>query len=166
MRSWQCMGTVVLLALSGAAALAHHGRVQEHLLKADITSFGRYAGTGGGFVRTAGHAAVRGQERLLETTEHIALRIGERFGFCFEVSGFLEDGEADLQKIVTYPAVLAGGRTVEGFVQEVELAVVGGRAAGCIGHGLDSAQDLIPGRWTIALGAGETTLATRTFELR
>lgn len=166
MRSWTGMSIVVLLALSAAVALAHHGRVQEHLLKADITSFGRYADTGGGFVRTAGHAPVRGQEKLLETTEIVPLRVGERFGFCFEVGGFLEDGEADLQKIVTHPEVVLDGRKVEGFVQEVELEVAGGRATGCIGHTLDSAEDLIPGRWTVALGAGETTLAARKFELR
>jgi hypothetical protein len=157
---------LVLFVSSFGAALAHHGRVQEHLLNAEITSFGRYAGTGGGFVRTAGHAPVRGQDPLLETTGQIPLRTGERFGFCFEVRGFVEDGEADLQKIVTHPAIKVSGRTVDGFVQEVELEVVAGRAAGCIGHALDSAQDLIAGRWTIALGAGETTLVERSFELR
>ncbi|MGH8629735.1 MAG: DUF3859 domain-containing protein [Burkholderiales bacterium] len=140
--------------------------MQEHLLKAEITSFGRYVDTGGGFIRTAGHAPVRAQEKLLETTGLVPLRIGERFGFCFEVSGFLEDGEVDLQKIVTHPAVAVGGHTVEGFAQEVELEVSAGRAAGCIGHSLDSGQDLVSGRWTVALGAGETTLAERSFELR
>jgi hypothetical protein len=156
----------IFLAAASGLALAHHGRVQEHLLKAEITSFGRYAGTGGGFIRTAGHAPVSGGERLLKTTDRIPLRIGERFGFCFEVSGFLEDGEVDLQKIVTHPVANIGGRAVDGFVQEVELKVAGGKATGCIGHALDSEPDLIAGRWTIALGAGETTLAERSFELR
>jgi len=153
---------VILLATSGLA-LAHHGRVQEHLLKAEVSSFGRYAGTGGGFIRTAGHSA---DDRLVETTDRIPLRIGERFGFCFEVTGFLEDGEVDLQKIVTHPSAQSGERKFEGFVQEVELQVVGGKAAGCIGHSLESERDLIAGRWTIALGAGETTLLERSFELR
>lgn len=157
---------VSALLVTTGVALAHHGRVQEHLLKAEVTSFGRYADTGGGFIRTAGHAQVHGQDRLLEATLEIPLRIGERFGFCFEMSGFLEDGEADLQKIVTHPAVKRAGRSVDGFVQEVELQVVNGKASGCIGHALDAEQDLIAGTWTIALGAGETTLAERSFELR
>lgn len=156
---------IALLTASGLT-LAHHGRVQEHLLEAEVTSFGRYAETGGGFIRTAGHARVRGQDRLLEATLEIPLRIGERFGFCFEVSGFQEDGEADLQKIVTHPVVKRAGRSVDGFIQEVELAVANGKASGCIGHVLDAEQELIPGRWTIALGAGETMLAERSFELR
>jgi hypothetical protein len=166
MKSSTRVAVATLLALAGGLALAHHGRLQEHLLNAEITSFGRYTDTGGGFVRTAGHAMVRGHDTLLETTQEIPLRIGERFGFCFEVSGFLEDGEADLQKLVTHPTMKTGERTVNGFVQEVELEVVAGKAAGCIGHALDSAQELMAGSWTIALGAGETTLAERSFELR
>jgi hypothetical protein len=93
------------------------------------------------------------------------MRPGEYFGFCFEADGFLEDGEADLQKIVTHPARTTGEREVDGFVQEVELMVARGKASGCIGHVLGE-EDLIPGRWTIALGAGETTLAQRTFDVR
>lgn len=160
--------SIVVLAslVASGVALAHHGRVQEHLLKAEVSSFGRYAGTGGGFIRTAGHAPVSAEDRLMETTDRIPLRIGERFGFCFEVTGFLEDGEVDLQKIVSHPAVNVGGRKVNGFVQEVELEVGGGKATGCIGHALVSEPDLIAGRWTIALGAGETTLAARSFEVR
>ncbi len=164
MRSKASVAMIVLLA--SGLALAHHGRVQEHLLKAEIKSSGRYTDTGGGFIRTAGHAPVRGQEKLLETTAQIPLRIGEHFGFCFELTGFLEDGEADLQKIVTHPAKSVGGRTIEGFVQEVELEVMAGKAAGCIGHAVESEQDLVAGRWTVALGAGETTLAERVFELK
>ncbi|HZP92851.1 MAG TPA: DUF3859 domain-containing protein [Burkholderiales bacterium] len=153
-----------LLAIATAAA-AHHGRLQEHLLKVDVTSAGRFAAGGEGFVRTAGQAPVRGTAALLEATDRVPLRIGERFGFCFEVSGFLEDGEGELQKIVTHPAVAVGGARVEGFVQEIALDVTGGKASACIGHTLATAQDLIPGRWTIALGAGETTLAERAFIL-
>jgi hypothetical protein len=160
------LAVIMVLTLASAFALAHHGRVQEHLLKAEVSSSGRYAGSGGGFVRTAGHALVGSEDRLLETTDQIPLRLGERFGFCFEVTGFLEDGEVDLQKIVTHPAARPGESRFEGFVQEVELRVVGGKAGGCIGHALASERDLIAGRWTIALGAGETTLVERSFELR
>jgi hypothetical protein len=158
--------TIAIVAtLASTFALAHHGRLQEHLLQVEVVSVGRYTETGAGFIRTAGHAPVSSPATLVEATDQVPMRMGERFGFCFEATGFLDDGEADLQKIVTHPSRKAGSHDVDGFVQEVELTVVGGKAVGCIGQVLGE-DDLIPGRWTIALGAGETTLAEHHFEVR
>ncbi|HUF21611.1 MAG TPA: DUF3859 domain-containing protein [Burkholderiales bacterium] len=154
---------LLFLALVAGAAFAHHGRMQEHLLNVQVLSAGRYAETSAGFVRTSGHVEIGAPVAPIEQTDRISLRTGERFGFCFQVSGFLEDGDADLQKIVTHPVVTAGDSTVSGYVGTIELNVIGGRAEGCIGHTLESGADLIAGRWTIALGGGETTLAERSF---
>jgi hypothetical protein len=164
MRAGRYLLVVALFGGSGFA-VAHHGRLQEHLLKVDVVSAGRYTDTGAGFIRTAGHAPVSSPATLIEAADQVPMRVGERFGFCFEATGFLEDGEADLQKIVTHPSRNAGTHAVDGFVQEVELTVSGGKASGCVGHVL-GAEDLIAGRWTIALGSGETTLVERSFELR
>lgn len=155
---------ISLLFVAGVAT-AHHGRLQEHLLSAQVISAGRYADATAGFVRTAVHSAVDRSAVLVEETDRVPLRLGERFGLCFEVAGFLEDGEADLQKIVTHPALSVGDRTADGYVQTIELTVVNGRAAGCIGHTLESEAELVPGQWSVALGAGETTLLERTFTL-
>ena len=155
---------ILLLFVAGAAA-AHHGRLQEHLLSAQVISAGRYADATAGFVRTAAHSAVDRSAVLVEETDRVPLRLGERFGFCFELTGFLEDGEADLQKIVTHPSVAVDDRAIDGYVDTIELSVINGGAAGCIGHAVDTDRELIPGKWTIGLGAGETTLVERTFML-
>lgn len=158
--------TLIAIFMVGAgAALAHHGRLQEHLLSAQVISAGRYTQADAGFVRTAAHAIVGRSALLLEETDRVPIRPGERFGFCFEVVGFLEDGEVDVQKIVTHPAVAIDERTLDGYVETIELNVINNRASGCIGHALDAEVDFVPGKWTIALGAGETTLVERSFVL-
>ncbi len=154
----------LVLALASGAGLAHHGRLQEHLLSAKVLSAGRYAQHTEGFVRTATHAAAGALVAPFEETARIPLRAGERFGFCFEAEGFLDDGEVDLQKIVTHPPAVVAGRVADGYVNEVELIAAGGTARGCIGHTM-AADERRAGEWTIALGAGETTLVSRRFTL-
>ncbi|MEX0960041.1 MAG: hypothetical protein WDZ63_12205 [Burkholderiales bacterium] len=159
-RQWLLL--FALAAGAAGAAFAHHGRMQEHLLKVEVLGSGVYAQASEGFVRTAGHARADSRAVLVRPGDRVARVAGEQFGFCFEVSGFLEDGEVDLQKIITHPPVPAGNQAVSGYVSTIELDVAGGRARGCIGHTLEGG-DLVAGRWVVALGAGETTLAERSF---
>lgn len=152
----------MLLVATSALAFAHHGRLQEHLVSARVLSAGRYGADAEGFVRASAHVAASRIAAPIAQGDRIQLTPGERFGFCFEVDGFLEDGEVDLQKIVTHPAIEIDGRRVDGYADTIEVAVAGGKARGCIGHTL-AADEWIAGVWTIGLGFGETTLLERRF---
>jgi len=156
-----------LLAASGLA-LAHHGRLQDHLLRGTILSYGIYSTGSGAFLQRTTHApgGPAGIE-LVEQTTILAAQPGTRFGFCVSVAGALEDGDLDLEKVILHPPVFgADGRVSTGYEQEIELTATGGEAIACLGHTLESEAEAVPGRWTVRLMAADQVIAEKTFELR
>jgi hypothetical protein len=156
-----------LLAASGLA-LAHHGRLQDHLLRGTILSYGNYATGSGAFLQRTAHApgGPAGIE-LVEQTTIMAAQPGLRFGFCVSVTGALEDGDLDLEKVISHPPLFGADGTVStGYVQEIELTAVGGEAIACLGHTLESPAEAVPGKWTVRLMAADQVIAEKSFELR
>lgn len=167
MRTPKLALTVVLVMVSGLAA-AHHGRLQDHLLRGTILSYGIYGTGSGAFLQRAAHApgGPAGIE-LVEQTTILAAQPGSRFGFCVSVTGALEDGDLDLEKVILHPPVFKADGTVStGYEQEIELTAAGGEAIACLGHTLESDADAVPGRWTVRLKAADQVIAEKTFELR
>jgi Domain of unknown function (DUF3859) len=161
---------VLALALAAASglALAHHGRLQDHLLRGTILSYGIYGTGSGAFLQRTAHApgGPAGIE-LVEQTSILAAQPGTRFGFCVSVTGALDDGDLDLEKAVVHPPVFgADGAVSTGYEQEIELTAAGGEAIACLGHTLESEAEAVPGRWTVRLMAADQMVAEKTFELR
>lgn len=158
----------VLLAVASGLALAHHGRLQDHLLRGTILSYGIYGTGSGAFLQRTAHApgGPAGIE-LVEQTTILAAQPGSRFGFCVSVTGALEDGDLDLEKVILHPPVFkADGAVSTSYEQEIELTAAGGEAIACLGHTLESDADAVPGRWTVRLMAADQVIAEKTFELR
>jgi hypothetical protein len=158
---------VALLAASGLA-LAHHGRLQDHMLRGTILSYGIYGTGSGAFLQRTAHApgGPAGIE-LVEQTTILAAQPGMRFGFCVSVTGALEDGDLDLEKVILHPPVFgADSKVSTGYEQEIELTAAGGEAIACLGHTLESEAEAVPGRWTVRLMAADQVIAEKTFELR
>jgi hypothetical protein len=162
------IAVVALLALASGLAFAHHGRLQDHLLRGTILSYGSYGAGSAAFLQRAAHApgGAAGIE-LVEQTTILAAQPGVRFGFCVSVTGALEDGDLDLQKVVVHPPVFgADDKVSTGYEQEIELTAAGGEAIACLGHTLESEAEAVPGRWTVRLMAADQVIAEKTFELR
>ena len=156
-----------LLAASGLA-LAHHGRLQDHLLRGTILSYGIYGTGSGAFLQHVAHApgGPAGIE-LVEQTSILAAQPGTRFGFCVSVTGALQDGDLDLEKVILHPPVFGGDDKVStGYEQEIELVAKDGEATACLGHTLENEAEAVPGRWTIRLLAADQVIAEKAFELR
>jgi len=161
---------VLALALAAASglALAHHGRLQDHLLRGTILSYGIYGTGSGAFLQRAAHApgGPAGIE-LVEQTSILAAQPGTRFGFCVSVTGALQDGDLDLEKVILHPPVFGGDDKVStGYEQEIELVAKDGEATACLGHTLENEAEAVPGRWTIRLLAADQVIAEKAFELR
>jgi hypothetical protein len=168
MKSSTSIAIVTLLALASGMALAHHGRLQDHLLRGTILSYGIYGTGSGAFLQRTAHApgGPAGIE-LVEQTSILAAQPGTRFGFCVSVTGALDDGDLDLEKAVVHPPVFgADGAVSTGYEQEIELTAAGGEAIACLGHTLESEAEAVPGRWTVRLMAADQVVAEKTFELR
>jgi hypothetical protein len=159
---------MVLLTVASGVAAAHHGRLQDHLLRGTILSYGLYATGSGAFLQRTAHApgGPAGIE-LVEQTTILAAQPGTRFGFCVSVTGALDDGDLDLEKAVLHPPVFGADGTVStGYKQEIELTAAGGEAIACLGHTLESEAEAVPGRWTVRLTAADQVIAEKSFELR
>lgn len=168
MKSRTSIAVISLLALGSGLALAHHGRLQDHLLRGTILSYGIYATGSGAFLQRTAHApgGPAGIE-LVEQTTILAAQPGMRFGFCVSVTGALDDGDLDLEKVILHPPVFGTDGTVStGYEQEIELTAAGGEAIACLGHTLESEAAVVPGRWTVRLMAADQVIAEKTFELR
>ena len=168
MKSSTNIAVVTLLALASGLALAHHGRLQDHLLRGTILSYGIYGTGSGAFLQRAAHApgGPAGIE-LVEQTTILTAQPGTRFGFCVSVTGALDDGDLDLEKVVLHPPVFGTDGTVStNYEQEIELTAAGGEAIACLGHTLESEAAAVPGRWTIRLMAADQVIAEKSFELR
>jgi len=168
MKSSTSIAIVTLLALAGGGASAHHGRLQDHLLRGTILSYGIYGTGSGAFLQRTAHApgGPAGIE-LVEQTSILAAQPGTRFGFCVSVTGALDDGDLDLEKTVLHPPVFGADGTVStGYKQEIELTAAGGEAIACLGHTLESEAEAVPGRWTVRLMAADQVIAEKSFELR
>ena len=168
MKSSTSIAIVTLLALASGMAFAHHGRLQDHLLRGTILSYGIYGTGSGAFLQRTAHApgGPAGIE-LVEQTTILAAQPGTRFGFCASVTGALDDGDLDLEKAVVHPPVFgADGAVSTGYVQEIELTAAGGEAIACLGHTLESEAEAVPGRWTVRLTAADQVIAEKSFELR
>src|SRR5260370_4025424 len=121
--------TVLLVGASGLA-LAHHGRLQDHLLRGTILSYGIYGTGSGAFLQHTAHApgGPAGIE-LVEQTAILPAQPGLHFGFCVTVTGALEDGDLDLEKVILHPPVFdVDGKVSTGYGQEIELAAKDGEA--------------------------------------
>ncbi len=167
MKSITSIALVTLLALVSGPALAHHGRMQDHLLRGTILGYGIYGTGSAAFLRRAAHApgGPAGIE-LIEQTTILAAQPGLRFGFCVSVTGAMEDGDLDLEKAILHPPVFVADGTVStGYEQEVELTASGGEAIACLGHTLESESEAVPGRWVVRLMAADQVIAEKTFDL-
>jgi hypothetical protein len=159
----------VLLAAASGLAAAHHGRLQDHLLRGTILNYGMYGAGSGAFLqqRTAHAPGGPAGIELVEQTTILAAQPGLLFGFCVSVTGALEDGDLDLVKVVSHPPMFtADGGVSTGYEQEIELTARDGEATACVGHTLESESETVPGRWTVALMAADQMVAQKTFELR
>lgn len=158
----------LVLALASGLAAAHHGRLQDHTLRGTILDYGIYRTASTAFQQRVAHAAgAPAGIELVETTAILPARAGIRFGFCASVTGALEDGELELTKVVSHPPLFTGdGRVSSGYEQEIDLVAAGGEATACVGHALESEDEALPGRWTVALMAADQVVASRVFELR
>ncbi len=168
MKSSTSIAIVTLLAVASGLSLAHHGRLQDHLLRGTILSYGIYGTGSGAFLQRTAHApgGPAGVE-LVEQTTILAAQPAMRFGFCVSVTGALEDGDLDLEKVILHPPVFgADGMVLTGYEQEIELTAAGGEAIACIGHTLEREAEAVPGRWTVRLMAADQVIAEKTFELR
>lgn len=168
MKSSMSIAAVTLLALASGLAAAHHGRLQDHLLRGTILSYGIYSTGSGAFLQRTAHApgGPAGIE-LIEQTSILAAQPGSRFGFCVSVTGALDDGDLDLEKVVVHPPVFEADGTVStSYEQEIELTAAGGEAIACLGHTLETGAEAVPGRWTVRLMAADQVIAEKTFELR
>jgi len=168
MKSGTSIAVVTLLALASGLALAHHGRLQDHLLRGTILSYGIYGTGSGAFLQRTAHApgGPAGIE-LVEQTSILAAQPGTRFGFCVSVTGALDDGDLDLEKVVLHPPVFGADGTVStSYEQEIELTAAGGESIACLGHTLESEAEAVPGRWTVRLMAADQVIAEKSFELR
>ena len=168
MKSITSIALVTLLALANGLALAHHGRTQDHLLRGTILSYGIYGTGSAAFLQRAAHApgGPAGVE-LVERTAILAAQPGLRFGFCVSVTGAMEDGDLDLEKVILHPPAFGADGTVStGYEQEIELTASGGEAIACLGHTLESESEAVPGRWTVRLMAADQLIAEKTFDLR
>ena len=168
MKSSTSIAVVTLLAVASGLTLAHHGRLQDHMLRGTILSYGMYGTGSGAFLQRTAHApgGPAGIE-LVEQTTILAAQPGMRFGFCVSVTGALEDGDLDLEKVILHPPVFgADGKVSTGYEQEIELTAAGGEAIACLGHTLESEAEAVPGRWTVRLMAADQVIAEKTFELR
>jgi hypothetical protein len=158
----------VLLALASGQALAHHGRLQDHLLRGTLLSYGIYGTGSAAFLQRATHApgGPAGIE-LVEQTTILPAQPGVRFGFCVSVTGALEDGDLDLEKVIVHPPVFGTDDKIStGYEQEIELTAAGGEARACLGHTLESEAEAVPGTWIVRLMAADQVIAEKTFELR
>ncbi len=168
MKSSTSIAVVTLLALASGLALAHHGRLQDHLLRGTILSYGIYSSGSGAFLQRTAHApgGPAGIE-LVEQTTILAAQPGLRFGFCVSVTGALEDGDLDLEKVILHPPVFgADGQISTGYGQEIELVAKNGEATACLGHAIETEAEAVPGKWTVRLLAADQVIAEKTFELR
>jgi len=168
MKSSTSIAVVTLLAVASGLTLAHHGRMQDHMLRGTILSYGMYGTGSGAFLQRTAHApgGPAGIE-LVEQTTILAAQPGMRFGFCVSVTGALDDGDLDLEKVILHPPVFgADSKVSTGYEQEIELTAAGGEAIACVGHTLESEAEAVPGRWTVRLMAADQVIAEKAFELR
>ena len=162
------LALTVLLAVASGLAFAHHGRLQDHLLRGTLLSYGIYGSGSPAFLQRAAHApgGPAGIE-VVEQTTILPAQSGVRFGFCVSVTGALEDGDLDLEKVVVHPPVFgADDKVSTGYEQEIELTAAGGEAIACLGHTLESEAEAVPGTWIVRLMAADQVIAEKAFELR
>jgi hypothetical protein len=168
MKSSTSIAVVTLLVLASGLALAHHGRLQDHLLRGAILSYGMYGSVSGAFLQRTAHApgGPAGID-LIEQTTILAAQPGLHFGFCVSVTGALEDGDLDLEKVILHPPIFdADGKGSTGYRQEIELVAKNGEATACLGHTIETEAEAVPGKWTVRLLAADQVIAEKTFALR
>jgi len=120
--------------------------------------------------RSAAHSACSRRPAGIELVEQTAIlpaQAGLHFGFCVSVTGAVEDGDLDLEKVILHPPVFdADGKVSTGYEQEIELVAKDGEATACLGHTIEPEAEAVPGRWTVRLMAADQVIAEKTFELR
>ncbi|MEO8153881.1 MAG: DUF3859 domain-containing protein [Rhizobacter sp.] len=153
------------------AILAGCGSAPPQPLKARITEFGRYdRGTESVREDTAapsGQSRGSSGYRLKETTEMVALRLGESFGFCYEVSGFAPGARPAVVIQTDHPPFSRPGGTSVSQHQFVRnLMPSEGLLSDCTGYGFDHPFELVPGNWRFTVVVDGKNILTQAFSAR
>ena len=157
---------LLLLAIVGGC-----GSTPPQPLTARITEFGVYD-RGSETIRqdaTSPSGQSRGSSgyRLKEATETVALRLGESFGFCYEVSGFAPGAHPKVLIQTEHPPFSRPGSSPVGQHQFVrDLLPSNGTLSDCTGYGFDHPFELVPGNWRFTVVVDGKNALMQTFVAR
>ena len=101
---------------------------------------------------------------LLAQTRNIPMVQGTKFGFCFGIENAPQDGHIELAARVTHPELKrADGRTSTSYSVPQYVQVSGKSGSACVGYGLDSPFELVPGAWTFVIAYQGVDLLKQEF---
>ena len=101
--------------------------------------------------------------RLLQQTNNIPMKLGIKFGYCFEISGSALN-EITLTEKVSHPEIKRNdGKVTKNFSTPRRIPVVNGVGGSCGGYSLDHGFELIPGDWKFELFNGKQRLLVQEF---
>jgi len=151
-----------LIVLAGCAS-PPSGR-----LTARVTEYGVYD-RGNETIRpdsTAPSGQSRGSNgyRLRETIETVQLRLGQSFGFCYEISGFVAGAQPTVVIQTIHPEFAKpGGKPVNSSQFVRSILPVDGVLSDCTGYGFDHSFELVPGRWRFTVVIDGTPVLAQSF---
>jgi len=156
------------LVLSFSIALAACSTKPTQAPSGQVTEFGIYS-RGTEIIRDdssspSGHFRASSNFRLLQQTAAVPLKLGTKFGFCFQVDGLPQDGAVVLTEEVIHPPITKpNGATVMSFSSPRRLVVVNGRGGSCGGYSFDHDFELVPGTWRFTVLLGQQKLLSQEF---
>lgn len=164
--------STILLLFGVAVSAAPTAQLGSEAVQAQVVDCGRYQilqrePRRADGVTTAGYSSVVKTE-LLSGSMQVPLRLGEAFGFRFQVQTDDTYGEwLPLQIVIRHPPLLdVRGQRSEGFVID---SAARRSSDGSYHNGayyvLSDARELVPGRWRIELVHAGRTLISREFWL-
>lgn len=164
---WQAFAapalTVAALALGGCGSA-------EESASATVVSYGMYKVTGAaladGSVDAAGRPVRASGAQLEKATDAIPARIGDNFGFEYQISGLPRDRAVPLELIARHPPIQgADGSTRTESRGTMPISTTTGSYHNVFLYRFDTQSDLAPGAWTLQVSVGGRVLAERSFRV-
>lgn len=145
--------------------LSHHEEVKGNITLFGLFGPGEVIGTEKRIETPTGVVKKISGAELYRVTKTVPLEIGREFGFCYELTGFKNDVEVEIQWIVKHPLMVKpnGDRSI-GYQYSRVLPVENGKAERCPSYKFEHQWELREGNWGFAVEYKGNRLVNIVFE--
>lgn len=103
---------------------------------------------------------------IAQTTTKIPMKKGTKFGYQWQMTGFLTDQPVEITYRYKHPPMAGSdGKRTQGFDRPITVEPENGKIESFDGYEFSEDYELVPGNWTLSIVYQGKVIVTKTFQV-